>query len=143
MESNSLRIGNKVLLNGNTGTVTGIPNGAGAFSDVMIEVDYYGVQNNDERKDILEPVLLTDEILLKIGFQISRTINDDAADYFNNATEWIKGDCIILNQGDLYYYVLREINYDIGISYSTKEIKFLHKLQNLYYELEDKEFEIK
>ena len=80
------------------------------------------------------PIHLTEEWLLKFGLNSQNLENG----YYD-------GTCIgHYPKSDGWYFVVD--SYDDGyggLNYTTKEIKYVHELQNLYFFWNDKELEIK
>lgn len=72
----------------------------------------------------IKPIPLTEELLLKCGFEISKYFKKT---FFSN--------CIYVYKQDSFFW------YDT--LNDSIEIKFLHQLQNLYFILTGKELEIK
>lgn len=82
----------------------------------IINLPVSGITIND-----IEPIPLTEEILLKCGFE---------AHYFGIKT---------------YYNPLFELDHDfklMGVDYNIK-VMYLHQLQNLYFSITGKELEVK
>lgn len=78
-----------------------------------------------------EPIPLTEEWLLKTGFFWS----DCYKNYFN-------GKCSIkFDKTDKCYYISQEQSDALCYRIFSK-LKYVHKLQNLYFELEDEELKI-
>lgn len=82
----------------------------------------------------VKPIPLTEEWLLKFGLNSHNLENG----YYD-------GTCIgHYPKSDGWYFVVD--SYDDGyggLNYTTKEIKYVHELQNLYFFWNDKELEIK
>ena len=114
IESNQLRLGNWVYNTHNIPMVV-----------KTIGIDYIYVDFKNNPGDLLEfntynpfkPIPLTEEILLKCGFE-----KKDGLFVFNNVVIWSRNDIF---------------NYE-GLKY----IKSLHQLQNLYFALTNKELNI-
>ena len=84
-----------------------------------------------------EPILLTEELLLKFGF---------VKEY--NTDEGENRDCFYLNNSDDSFYINYDTSYNgwyLGAStYGfLTEIYYVHQLQNLYFALTGTELEIK
>ena len=119
IKSNGLRIENYVSVFGNISIVSEIlENKIGVKSDcgTPCEIDYYDYNE-------IEPIPITEEILLKCGFS---KFKGDNSDCFLNDFET---SCNM----ELLFWKGTEI----------KNIKHLHQLQNLYFALTGKEIEIK
>ena len=85
------------------------------------------VRDTIYESEVIEPIPLTEEWLLKFGFEsMYSNYIVKAGDYYNS----IKQDC------GKWIYSYDES--DAGC-YELKEIKYVHQLQNLYFALNDKE----
>lgn len=113
-----LRIGNYVLPKNGSGAVS-------VIGEVFAIDDYrVSVNGNHNQYDyhLLEPIPLTEELLLKCGFEKKQ---------FGSAT--------------VYYHPLIELDAHFclkGVDYNIP-VKSLHQLQNLYFDLTGKELEVK
>lgn len=115
IQANELRIGNLILfykdvIEINYINKTHIGYGKGNFAPISF--------NN------FEPIPLTEEWLLKFGFEVSEIFKNS---YILNSVE-------IYIQDGLYWY-------DFGND--RVEVKTIHQLQNLYFALNDEELTIK
>lgn len=107
MNEEELRIGNYVNI-----------------EDTILRVDLQELYYNSS---LMNPIPLTEEWLLKFGFEsMYSNYIIKAGDYYNS----IKQDC------GKWIYSYDES--DAGC-YELKEIKYVHQLQNLYFALNDKE----
>ena len=107
MEEKELRIGNYVNI-----------------EDTILRIDLQELYYNSS---LMNPIPLTEEWLLKFGFEsMYSNYIIKAGDYYNS----IKQDC------GKWIYSYDES--DAGC-YELKEIKYVHQLQNLYFALNDKE----
>ncbi len=107
MNEEELRIGNYVNI-----------------EDTILRIDLQELYYNSS---IMTPIPLTEEWLLKLGFEsMYSNYIVKAGDYYNS----IKQDC------GKWIYSYDES--DAGC-YELKEIKYVHELQNLYFALNDKE----
>ena len=91
--------------------------------------------------DEIEPVPLTEEWLLKFGFKKRIEFGMVVCDSWQGLNYWFinNKDCFTL-RGDPIY----GLSYQGGIKpYPEKNIKFVHQLQNLYFDLTGNELEIK
>ena len=121
MKANELRIGNLVSYRNNIVVVSGI----------VGNTIYYKVDNfNDYCFDIniegckpFEPIPLTKEWLLKLGFDV------------NNRPEWI-------DQLKKYEIICGTTSYLKGSENSVHPIKYVHQLQNLHFDLTGEEITI-
>jgi len=114
MTVNELRIGNWINIQGNFKKVLGID---------YIHKEHLIISDGYYQLDWCEPIPLTEEILLKCGFEKHITI-------------------------DIYpTFVFRMININDGIVYVSdlgflNHIKHLHQIQNLYFALTGEELNI-
>jgi hypothetical protein len=124
INANELRIGN--LLNHNNGNIVG------AFKVDLVHIS--DIIGNNEYGKRYEPIPLTEEILLKCGFQHHKYANDES--FFEMQ---ISKD-IFLNYSPFHCrYILRKQWY--GNIYNGN-IEYLHQLQNLYFALTKTELEV-
>lgn len=128
MNPNELRIGSKVYYNGThkeVGTVTGVV----VYFDGSCLVNLNGRANGLYKIEELSPIPITEEILLKCGFEKVRYEK-----YAHNK----------LNKLRAYPHVMKNGfgAYIMG-AYTLPNIKYLHQLQNLYFALTGEELNIK
>ena len=115
MKSNELRVGNWVNYWGDNIKFDEID-----LSDLFNpSIDIYETD--------LEPIELTEEILLKCGFE-----KREDGDY--NLFKYSEVDIVICSDFSSWKCD--------GINFSVNYIKYLHQLQNLYFALTNKELEI-
>lgn len=88
----------------------------------LIQVTLNDLEVIDNKKGIFEPIPITEEWLLKFGFE-------------KTPLGYFKKDGIILVVEDFYYECL--------LGSVAKILKYIHQLQNLYFALTGKELEIK
>ena len=107
MEEKELRIGNYVNI-----------------EDTILRIDLQELYYNSS---IMTPIPLTEEWLLKLGFEsmYSKYIVK-AGDYYNSIKQ------------DYGKWIYSYDESDAGC-YELKEIKYVHELQNLYFAFNDKE----
>lgn len=120
MKTNELRIGNWILYNDLYCKIIGIYK-----EDNEVIIEYYNGETDYRFIDYIEPIELTEEVLLKIGFNKERdikTLNEEVFVWHNGIIEYQCGDC----------------NYDAVIC----QCKYLHQLQNAYYLLTGQELNI-
>lgn len=124
IKANELRIGNKVLFasEGTEFTVVDITKGGLGVEDEIestwIEIDQF------------EGIPLTEEWLVKFGFERKNYSDDTVNDY------WIHKDMF----PDHYVYYLPYKNLSIYVGSLT--IEYVHQLQNLYFSLTGNELQI-
>jgi hypothetical protein len=121
MEAKDLRIGNWFL-----GDCT-----EGKFHQITANeiLDFY----DDPLDDYYQPIPLTEEWLLKLGFEY----NDNYENYRVKANEYYNS--VKLDDGIWCY---NNDNSDAGCYFVT-EIKHVHQLQNLYFALTGQELTLK
>ena len=117
MKAIELRIGNSIIYNG------GLPEDVDEITIVEIADIVWLQQNNYEFNKYHKPIPLTEEWLLRFGFER----NDNY-----KIKEFVRGDMIIYT----YNKVNKEVYY--GICVEVK-IKYIHQLQNLYFALTGRE----
>lgn len=106
----------------------------GTGGNLMEYEFWFGSEANREMYFDNRPVELTEEIILKCGFKEKNYTYRDGSkskDYwFGNIYLKIDVDCFILCRviGDMHQYI--------------NHVKYLHKLQNIYYELKDEELTV-
>ena len=141
MKANELRIGNYVY-NKTDGVIKveeinddGI-NGEFdlCWASYYFEPTYAGVE-----KDLIEPILLTEEWLLRFGAIDNN--KDERKKYNFKEINWYFG--FIGNYGDFRIYQYTD-NFKYWLDqYKTIEIKYVHQLQNLYFAITGEELKIK
>lgn len=136
-----LRIGNYVEYNGCTGVVyavhSPIPCEDEHFRDIgIVELVIGGIVT--ARIDEIQPIPLTEELLLKFGFERK-----------SYTTEGVEIEIVFYQIGNIVIYLLRDF-FEIEIITSSGHFnlrktfpKNLHQLQNLYHSLTGQELEIK
>lgn len=114
MQANELRIGNWVYR----------ANGKNGNKDIEYQIENINLQSVKK----YEPILLTEDILLKAGFELNED-NQYMIDDF----------CFMLLNSKWYY---NNTYYECGCPSKPIDIKYLHQLQNLHFALTQKELEI-
>lgn len=138
-----LRIGNIILElawdENSNGDIVADPE-RNAF--VKVDARLINIISNKTSITQYEPIPLTEELLVKAGFEKDEGYNFgiglDKVPYFT-----LDYFTIILSDGAFYYSVKR---YDGGTSENFEaevELKYLYKLQNLFYEIKGTELTIK
>jgi hypothetical protein len=126
MKANELRIGN--LLNHNNGSMVG------SFIVGLIHLEDIIKENFHARE--YEPIPLTEEWLLKMGFDIS---NSSGYNIKNNGIEidiWFNDDGLIND--------IQISSTNISGAYpNIKHFQYVHQLQNLYFALTNEELTMK
>lgn len=118
MKANEFRIGNHINYDNRTIVVQ--------LSDLMI-------MSNPLNSDRFETTKLTEEWLLKFGFEKNH--------YFEWTIDVKNEDCLsdfVLKYNSVYGFRLSQEG-----CYVYSEIKYVHQIQNLYFALTGKELEIK
>lgn len=134
MNANELRIGNLIGLHKEA-----------IYSVVSISdefLDLYGVSENVKYHDFknvlidedMRPIPLTEEWLLKFGFEITKSELHNLKQIYNG---YISFNTYINFNGEESYLWLRY--YQNG---TTPKLKYVHQLQNLYFALTGKELPI-
>lgn len=120
MRAKELRIGNIVLYQGKPKKIVGI-------TEEHPDIDYLTLDYLDWGD--IEPIPLTEELLLGCGFE-----KYGGENLYHNQ----------LNKLEAYKHPMKD-GYGIGLSgcYTLPHIKHLHQLQNLYFTLTGKELEVK
>lgn len=125
MEAKELRIGNYVYALDED------------FNESFLKVDLNDICNIECDPDMFNPVPLTEEILLKCGFEYKKGILriDISQDTY------LKGN---LNNFEFHMAICEKLEFcdEVTDIVSLKPIKHLHQLQNLYFALTGKELEI-
>ena len=125
MEASELRIGNLIIgWSGNVEIIKSIVESktwSGGFY-ALTDINKTGIRE-------LKPIPLTEEILLKAGFDNLGEYGFGIGEFHMESTDNLRGDF-------LSKYVYRVISRKII------EIQYLHQLQNLYFSLTGKELEI-
>lgn len=110
------------------------------FSDGYVELFNDGNFNSASyfskfsTKDI-SPILLTEEWLLKFDIK-PLDLNKDNVDIYKNPVGYYKK--------GTYEYVIEKEYDDCGLAiYITKEVEFVHRLQNIHFIIRDEELTIK
>ena len=140
MQANELRIGNKLLVYDNIDTI-------GEVSYNSIICGYTGYSNLD--KGYVEPIPLTEEILLKCGFvKVKNKDKEDLREYIGHTSQKARyaifDTDIFITKVDKRGLLWRNIECDFMVLFYHKSIpiKYLHQLQNLYFVLTGQELEI-
>lgn len=135
MKENELRIGNWINVGGELNQFT-----IADFCDIFDN-------GNKWFKDLFKPIPLTEEWLLKFGFEEIETLHthwkSDKGFFLNGYVIFMEknlGAIIGEKSNDYFYNHSYQYRNGIGI---IKEIKYLHELQNLYFALTGEELEIK
>lgn len=119
MDTHELRLGNHIMFS-EDGTV---------FEVTSIDINGMGVRNEDEEiwieHDVFEPIPLTEQWLLELGFRRHH------ADYSNDVL-YIKN---VPNNNEFEWGVYpNELGSGIQIQYRRK-LKYIHELENIYFSI--------
>ena len=142
MKMTDLRLGNLVLYNNQIVKTTGL------HYD-MFECGFPADENwmCTGRLSGVQPIELTEEVLLKIGFKKEERINSILyyLDYEINEDEYIRVKYLIYNSKTLPLLRITSPSANIYESHelTKRGVKYLHQLQNAYYCLTNQEMEIK
>lgn len=127
MKANELRVGNLVSYHENISVVHGITD-PDYGNGIHIHYEHTCI-GCDEK--LIEPIPLTEELLLKFGFEEYGDIHDNFM-----YKDWIwyslHAKCIDIRKGELQPWTLIPLS-----------IKYVHQLQNLYFALTGDELTIK
>lgn len=123
---NELRVGNKVKCK--------TSNDAGIYTVLALDGLHLKIYLNEPRnkwhsEDLIKPIKLTEELLLKCGFKLITADGGACGDY----TYWSNGTIELNNIG--YWFV-------VSTDFYHPKIKYLHQLQNLFHALTQTELEI-
>ena len=136
MRSNELRIGNLIQKNGKI-----------HYTNIFTLRDIKNLSIDDT--DIFEPIPLTEEILLKCGFEkVKNKDKEDLREYIGHTAQKARyaifGTDIFITKVDKRGLLWRNIECDFMVLFYHKSIpiKYLHQLQNLYFALTGQELEI-
>ena len=129
MEANELRIGNYILYDGNIVKVWGLSGDVEHIS-LLSKAGLFG-----DKISKIKPITLTEEILLKCGFEKIDTKNIPLGYYYTKFPI-----CIIPNESGNDIEIMDN---DYSINMGNNSPKYLNQLQNLYFALTGKELEIK
>lgn len=109
------------------------------FGDYELEVDINVIRDfYVYKQNGLKPIPLTEDILLKCGFDVITNVNDFTENYWNK-----QKDCSI--NVETYVFngkIERLYKYRIFETKRLKSIIYLHQLQNLYFALTGEELNI-
>lgn len=142
MKTNELRLGNWVVYNNQIVKTTGL------------HYDMFECGNPDDenwmctgRISEVQPIELTEEILVKIGFekifQSNITKGMFELNYDISDNEFINVICRLFEDGTLNLTIIERYGSMMGDNSLYKNgIKYLHQLQNAYYLLTNEELEV-
>ncbi len=133
MEAKELRIGNIVSYNNKAIKVNNI-------LDFAINMTFHSISGDRDEEILIEeiePIPLTEEILLKIGFEKSFNVGCSEKDH--NVYYW---------SGKISLTIDLELssgnyNYDSTPVDGAEPLKYVHQLQNLYHALTGEELDFK
>jgi hypothetical protein len=136
MKASELRIENLIYdTNGRVSTVEEIKRHPSCERDYDYIVSFNELGRTTVYVEELKPIPLTEELLLKFGFEINEL---SVYSYASN------GSIGIYKGSPIFHYVLSSTSDSLnGYIYHTIEIKYVHQLQNLYFDLIGEELTIK
>lgn len=153
IQAKELRIGNFISYNGEAVPVytvaTDEPNMQPdpPYIVVLSKNSTHFVNRGEEDFD---PIPLTEEWLLRFGsneplrFSNLKMIEGNGPGDMHGAMVYEFGsDATVYEKNGRWFYELAQSNDDYGTNVFTKEIKKVHHLMNLFFDLNDKELEIK
>ena len=126
MNANELRIGNYVNLK----------------DKGLYKIDWgYDLEKIEdwEGTDYCTPIPLTEDWLLKFGFVHNKSVNEDGELLINNYTLKIDKYSTIVIEDDFSFGIENEIE---SVIFDNDVLKSVHRLQNLYFALTQKELTI-
>lgn len=130
IQPNELRLGNYVAVKNHGNKVMGK---VFAINGELVSV---GGGNNNYHYDLLEPIQITEEILIQCGFE-KEIIKHYCGDY----NVFVLSDEMYLHQdGHCYKWGIED---EVNGCGADAELIFLHQLMNLYFALTGKELEVK
>jgi len=128
-----IRIGDMVVYNDEYWYVRGI------------EQDLLKLENNRKTEIIspaeASPVALTENILIKLGFEVSDTEKDLSKPYREYNYHGMVISLFLLNE-PVFLYCADDTFKGNAVSYSRPPLKYLHQLQNLFFVLTGKELNV-
>lgn len=136
MKANELRIGNLIQKNGKI-----------HYTNIFTLRDIKNLSIDDT--DIFEPILITEDWLLKFGFEkVKNKDKEDLREYIGYTAQKAKyaifDTDIFITKVDKRGLLWRSIECDFMVLFYHKSIpiKYLHQLQNLYFALTGQELTI-
>jgi len=135
LQASELRIGNLVKHDGKIGAVCVIYEDAINFTDETSLVGWYTLEFDSETE--LKPIPLTEDWLLRMGFEISP---DELQDSWEGVSWQYKIHDFYMLSNPVFYFAY---NHDNHIEYFTDDaMEYVHQLQNLFYALVGEELTI-
>lgn len=89
----------------------------------------------------VSPIALTEDILIKIGFEVSDTEDDNLKPYKEYNLNGLVINMFRINE-PVFLYCADDTFKGNTVSYSRPPLKYLHQLQNLFFVLTGKELNI-
>lgn len=87
------------------------------------------------------PIPLSEDLLIKLGFEVSDTEKDQTKPYREYNYHGIVISLFMLNE-PIFLYCADDTFKGCAVTYSRPPLKYLHQLQNLFFVLSGKELEI-
>lgn len=136
MKTQELRINNYLKCNGLLIIVEAISVDSiyGKVLDVGLATSFLYKIND------VAPVLLNDELFAKNGFILREELDDNGE--VSKSAFYKEGDEFLFIPIDGEYYLAVFDEHDFGYIPGCKPIKYLHELQNIYFELKGEEIKI-
>ena len=134
MNANELMIGNYVNYQGRAQKICALN-----MNSVKIGELAYDDHRETLSNDSIKPISLTEEWLLKFGFIHNKSVNEDGELLINNYTLKIDKYSTIVIEDDFSFGIENEIE---SVIFDNDVLKSVHRLQNLYFALTNKELTI-
>ena len=134
MNANELMIGNYVNYQGRWQKIHALNMNSVKIGELSFN-DYHSNISSSE----IKPIPLTEEWLLKFGFIHNKSVNEDGELLINNYTLKIDKYSTIVIEDDFSFGIENEIE---SVIFDNDVLKSVHRLQNLYFALTNKELTI-
>lgn len=110
---------------------------------------FVGTNKCTDATDDITAIPITEDWLLRFGFEYSgiyknklMMVGSESGD-FDSYSVFDTGPCTVFVGDDRFHFETCHYSDNYGSHHESKEIKHVHKLQNLYYEFHDSELELK
>jgi len=130
IQTNEIRIGNSVFYNGDKNEIGVVTEIKQSFDPIIQYVGINGRQDLYYQTKHIKPIPLTEEWLVKFGFyKVESYVYDIEVAHDKN---------ISLNTNEIICFIGSGLNWEV-----IKYPKYVHSLQNLYFELTGQELTLK